>query len=106
MVIGNILLIVVVLMVFVWLFIEFKRAKHKLLAIFLIFLLLFTYWGFVASIKDKDINFKSLDGIKTAGQLYFAWLGNVFTNLKSLTGNAVKMDWKGEQTNPDASSKK
>ena len=99
MVIGTTLLVVGILIVGIWVFIEFKRFKHKLLAIFLILLIIFTYVSFLVTLKGKDINFRSIDGIKEAGTLYFSWLGSVFGNLRTITTNAIRMDWSPENGN-------
>ena len=94
MVIGPTLLVVAVLIVAVWVIIEIKRFKHKVFAIFLIALILFTYLSFAVVIKGEDIDFKTGAGLKRAGQLYFSWLGSLFGNLKSITTHAIDMDWK------------
>jgi len=94
MVIGPTLLVVAVLIVAVWVIIEIKRFKHKVFAIFLIALILFTYLSFIVVIKGEDIDFKTGAGLKRAGQLYFSWLGSLFGNLKSITTHAIDMDWK------------
>ncbi len=94
MVIGTTLIIVGILVVAIWLFIEFKRFKHKMLAIFLILLIIFTYVSFMVTLKGKGIDFKTVPGLKKAGQLYFSWLGSIFKNLKSITGHIIRMDWK------------
>ena len=99
MIIGTTLLVVGILIVGIWVFIEFKRFKHKLLAIFLIMLIIFTYVSFLVTLKGKDINFRSIDGIKEAGTLYFSWLGSVFGNIKSITTNAIRMDWSPDPGN-------
>jgi len=96
MAIGTTVLIVAGIVVLIWVFVELKRFKHKIFAMFLIALILFSYLGFMASIKGQDINFKSIDGLKTAGSLYLSWIGNVFKNMKSITTNAIKMDWRSE----------
>lgn len=98
MVVGTTLLIVASLIVVIWLVVELRRFRHKMLAIFLIALILFTYLGFMASIRGKDLNLRSADGIKTAGKLYLSWLGSVFGNLKTITVNAIHMDWKSNET--------
>ncbi len=98
MIIGTTLLIVGILIVGIWIIIEFKRFRHKLLAIFLILLIVFTYVSFLVTLKGKDIDFKSIDGIKTAGTLYFSWLGSVFSNVKTITTNAIRMDWSANES--------
>jgi len=65
-------------------------------------IILFSYFSFVYSIKGKDIDFKTIEGIKTAGQLYFSWLGNSFSNFKTITANAIHLDWKAENTTKES----
>ncbi len=93
MAIGVTLLVVAVLIIAIWVIIEIKRFRHKLFAIFLIVLILFTYISFTSVLKGKDINLKSASGLKEAGSLYLSWLGSVFGNLKSITTHAIHMDW-------------
>ena len=61
-------------------------------------MILFAYFGFTSAIKYEDIDFKTIDGLKRAGTLYLSWLGTVFTNSKSITTNAIAMDWKPNST--------
>lgn len=83
---------------------QFGKIRHRIIAFFLIFLLVFTYFSFSFVIKDRDIDLKSKEGIKEAGSLYFLWLGNAFKNVKVATGNLVKMDWKPDESNNSNSS--
>ena len=98
MAIGVTFFIVAFLVIAVWLVIEFKRLKHKLLAFFLIGLILFTYISFTVSLKGHDVDFKSISGVIEAGKLYFSWLGGVFINFKSITTYAFKQEWNKENT--------
>lgn len=93
MAIGVTLIIIGVLVASIWVIIEIKRMKHKLFAIFLIALILFTYVSFSVTLKSHDIDYKSVSGITEAGKLYFSWLGSMFGNMRSITTNAIKMDW-------------
>lgn len=104
MAIGTTLLIVGILVALVWIVIEFKRFRHKLLAVFLIVLIILTYVSFLVTFKGKDINLNSIEGIKEAGTLYFSWLGSVFGNVKTITTNAIKMDWSPEENVSSGSS--
>lgn len=106
MAVGTTLLIVIVLVGIIWVLVEFKRFRHKMWAVFLIALILFTYISFLATIKGKDLNLKTMDGIKDAGKLYFSWLGSVFTNVKTITTNAIHMDWKANETIINSNSTK
>jgi len=47
----------------------------------------------MASITGKNVDLNSAEGLKEAGVLYSEWLGNGFENLKTLTTNAIKLDW-------------
>lgn len=94
MAIGVTLLVIAVLLIAIWVIFEVKRFRHKLFAIFLIVLILFTYLSFTAVLKGKDVDIKTVSGLKEAGSLYVSWLGSIFGNLRSITTHAVDMDWK------------
>ena len=91
------LILVIILVVAIWLIIEFKRFRHKILAVFLILLIVFTYFSFSAVIKGHALDLKTPDGLKEAGKLYLVWLGHAFKNVKVVTSNAISMDWKGNE---------
>ncbi len=95
---GITLFIVAVLIIVIWVLIEIKRLRHKIFAMFLIFLILFTYVSFTVVIKDKQVDFGNLQGWMEAGKLYLSWLGSLFVNFKTLTTSAIKMDWKANDT--------
>lgn len=96
--VGFAFFVVVALILVIWIFIEIKRMRHKLFAIFLIALILFTYISFSVVLRGKNIDYTSVSGWTTAGKLYFSWLGNAFENFKTLTSSAVKMDWEGNKS--------
>ena len=98
MVIGITFFIVAALIVAVWILIEVKRFKHKIFAVFLIFLILFTYLSFSYTLSGQDIDLKTISGITEAGKLYMVWLGSMFSNVKVITANVIDMDWKGNTT--------
>ena len=98
MVIGITVLIISVLIIAIWVIIEIKRLKHKLFAIFLIGLILFGYFSFTVSLRGQDIDIKTVPGIIEASKLYFSWLGSAFGNMKSITTNAIRMDWGVNET--------
>ncbi len=92
------LILLLVFVVTIWLFIEFKRFRHKIVAVFLILLIVFTYFSFVSVIKGKNLDLMSMDGAKEAGRLYLVWLGHAFKNVKVVTSNVISMDWRGNET--------
>lgn len=89
---------IVFLIVLIWLMIEFKRMRHKTFAFFLIFLILFLFFSFAFVFSEKNVDYKTGSGIIEAGKIYLSWLGTLFNNLKSITTNAIKMDWKGNES--------
>lgn len=93
MAIGVTFIILAGLILAIWVFIEFKRFRHKIWAIALILVILLGYFSFSAAVKGKDVNLKSMDGLKNAGGLYLAWLGHAFGNMKVITTNAISMNW-------------
>ncbi len=95
---GLTLFVIAGLIIAIWVVIEIKRLKHKIFAIFLIALILFTYVSFSLTLKSHNLDLKTVSGIMTASKLYFSWLGSLFVNLKTLTANVIKMDWSGNDT--------
>lgn len=93
MAIAISLVIVGVVIILIWLIVEFKRFRHKLLALFLIVVVLSLYISFTMALKNRDIDFASVSGVKEAFGIYFSWLGTVSQNFKSITSKAVEMDW-------------
>jgi D-alanyl-lipoteichoic acid acyltransferase DltB (MBOAT superfamily) len=98
MAIGLVLLVICVLVIAIWLIFESKRMKHKIFAILLIGLVLFSYFSFVFVFKGKEIDYTSFDGIQDAATMYFSWLGTIFVNFKTITTKAINMDWSGNET--------
>jgi len=98
MVLGLPLFIIAILIIGIWLLFGFKRMKHKFFAIFLIALLLFSFFTFNAAFNGKELSVNNTSDLGKIFKVYFSWLGNIFGNMKSITANAVKMDWNGNQT--------
>ncbi len=95
----NILLlmgVLVAIVLFFYIKIEFRKAKDKIfITLFIVFILL-SYFSFTSVLGGRNINFASFSGLSKAGSIYFSWLGSIFFNIKSITGNAIKMDWSGK----------
>lgn len=94
--IGVTMLVIGVLIAAIWLVIEIKRMRHKLFAVFLIALILFTYISFSVVLKNEHVDLTSVSGIGKASKLYVAWLGSAFSNIKAITSYATKQDWSSE----------
>jgi len=93
MVIGTTFIVISVLIIAIWVIIEIKRLKHKLFAIFLIGLILLGYFSFTYSISGQNIDLKTIPGMMEASKLYFSLVVSFFGNMRSITTNAIKMDW-------------
>jgi len=90
---GITLFIISILIAGIWIFIELQRFRHKIFAIFLIGLILFTYVSFILTIKGSDLDLGTVPGLVQAGKLYFVWLGSVFDNMKTVTAQVIGMNW-------------
>ncbi len=102
---GSTFFVFAALIIVIWVFVEIKRLKHKIFAIFLIVLIIFTYVSFSISVSDQNIDLKTVPGILKAGKLYFSWLGTLFSNAKSITAYAAKQDWKDYNVSLNDTSK-
>ena len=90
--------VIAALVIGIWLLFGFKRMKHKFVAILLIGFLLFGFFSFNIVFKGKDVSVNNVSDIGKIFKIYFSWLGNVFGNMKTITGQAIKMDWQGNKT--------
>jgi len=96
--IGIIVIILIALIVMIWAIMEAKRLRKRLLAIFLIGLVLFAAFTIFFAFKGKQADLKSFSGITDAVKVYFSWYKIFFSNMRTLTGNVVNMNWKGNST--------
>jgi hypothetical protein len=99
--------IVILLLIVIGIFaLRLNHKRHKYLIIFLIIISLFVYISMTVIATKNNLDLNSFNGfIKTAG-LYGGWLANGFNNLKSITGNTVKMDWSNTNASIFGSAKK
>ena len=105
MAIGVAVFIMVIAIVVIYVLIEVKRLRHKIFAIFLIALILFSYLSVAFIFRDQDIDLKTIPGVIIASRLYFSWLGNIFVNFKQITTKAIQMDWGTNETAEDFGEK-
>ena len=90
-------LIAIIALVLLFLFLR-KYIEHKVIVVVLVLLFVFILISFLTitgSIKSYNIDWKSADGIVQIGKVYVSWIGQVFVNLKTMTGNAVNLNWHG-----------
>ena len=90
---GIILFVIGIIIIIVWFINAFSTIKYKIFAVLLIAIILFTYISFSVTIRDKNIDLTTVSGFVTANKLYFSWLVNVFKNFKTVTVQAIKLDW-------------
>ncbi|HTY43748.1 MAG TPA: hypothetical protein VMC80_00710 [Patescibacteria group bacterium] len=88
--VGIAIGVILALIVIIWVSAEFKRAKHKFLAIFLVAVILFIYFSATSVFSGKNVDLKSIGGITDAFKIYFSWLGSAFGSVQTFTSNAVK----------------
>ena len=81
------------LITLLFLFFKARNMKHKSYAIFVMLFIIFLYVSGSLVIKKGGINVYSFNGLIQGIKLYFSWLGSLFGNLKTMSGEAVKMEW-------------
>lgn len=85
LIIGSILVI--------FLLVKVKYIKHKLTWILIIIIIIILYLGFIAISSQNEIKFNSVESTGASIKLYLSWFGHNFQNLKTLTGQAINLDW-------------
>ena len=88
----NLIIIALIIGALIFL-LKARHFKHRISILLIMLLMLFFYFTFTFAIKDYSIDLKTTGGITSAVNIYFSWLGHAFDNVKTLTGNAIKMDW-------------
>lgn len=81
---------------FVFIISLIKKNLFITFIVCVILLLSFTFYKFH---KVHDVDLTSFGGVVQAGRLYFAWFLNLFKNVGSITGYAIKQDWILNSTN-------
>lgn len=104
MAIGFTFFVLALVIIAIWVLVEVKRLRHKVFALFLIGLILFSYISFSLVLKDKEVDLNTIPGFVRAGKLYLVWLGSVFGNLKQITMQAVGMEWSPNKSIEDQDS--
>lgn len=74
-------------------FIHFNHLKAKVLLITAIVIILFVAATFAAVVHNNPTDWKSPSSIFSIVKVYFMWVGQAFDNMRTLTANAIRMDW-------------
>ena len=91
--IGVAVMVIGIVIVAIWIVIELKRMRHKVFAIFLIALIIFSYISITYVLKGKDVDLKTTSGLIKGIKIYAGWLASAFGNIKTITSNVINMDW-------------
>ncbi len=70
-----------------------NHLKHRFSLTGAIILVIFVYITFSYAIGGENLDLKSAEGIGSGIKIYFSWLAGSFNNVKSITANAVNLDW-------------
>ena len=96
----NLFLVVLIILVLItiWVFYGLKELKHKSGTFLLIALILFLSFSLYFVFKGKDLTVTNFSDLGRLGNLYVSWLGTVFDNIKTVTAEAIKMNWQTNKT--------
>ena len=92
MVTGSLVLSLAVFAIAIWVILEIKKLKYKILAIFLIALVLFGYFSFNLALEGQNLDLTDFNGVAEASGIYFSWLNSAFGNAKTVTSMAIEKD--------------
>ena len=59
----------------------------------LIFLVMFLILGALFIISDNNLAMVKKENSQKFYQIYLGWTNKIYSNLKSMTGNVIRMDW-------------
>ena len=94
----NWLLIIIIVLGIVAI-LKFTHLKHRIYIIVIVIVLLFLLGTFSLVANNNSIDLKTSSGTIQAMRVYFVWLGQSFSNLKTLTANVIGMEWVPEGHN-------
>jgi hypothetical protein len=86
-----ILIIAIVGLVFLVMKIANKKQELAVKSTLAIFTLLAISMGYVYIKSGFDLT--SFEGVKGFAKLYLSWLQSAFSNVKTITANAIKLNW-------------
>jgi hypothetical protein len=73
--------------------VKLTHFKNNLILAWTFGFILFLVLTFIKVSSSNHIEINSPSGVFSAIRLYFSWLGQVASNIKVITGNAIRMDW-------------
>ncbi|MEK6828721.1 MAG: hypothetical protein AABY15_01235 [Nanoarchaeota archaeon] len=97
MITGSVILYGIAIAIALWMLVKITRFRHKILAIFVIALILFGYFSFNTAFKGQAVDLKDFRGLTEASAVYFSWLGSVFGNAQTITSRVVENNSRDKQ---------
>lgn len=86
--------IIIVLLVVVGIIaIKMNHLRHRIFIIILILIALFFYVTLTFVSNKNNVDLTTMNGFMNGVKVYGGWLVHNFQNIRSLTGNAINMDW-------------
>ena len=58
-----------------------------------VFVLMFLILGSLIIINNNDLNIYGEEGSKEFVRIFSGWVDGIYENVKTMTGNFVKLDW-------------
>ena len=92
-------LLIVIIILGVVAILKFTHLKHRVFIVLIVLVLLFLLGTFSFVAQNNSIDLETSSGTIQAMKVYFVWLGQSFTNIKTLTANVIGMDWVPEGHN-------
>ncbi len=86
-------LIILILGVIAAIFLKASHIKHRVTLLVLILFALFLVGTIGLIAKSNELDIDDTEGFFNAAKVYTGWLINGFDNMKTIVGNAIKMDW-------------
>ncbi len=59
----------------------------------LVFLIMFLLLGALFIISNNNLALVKKENTQKFSQIYLNWTNNIYSNFKSITGDAIKLDW-------------
>jgi hypothetical protein len=87
-------ILLLLLVVAVYVFVKATNKGQNVWSYFLVIAAIFLLISVVYVSTSSDVELGSLDGVIGFSKLYFSWLGGVFSNFASITGNVVNLNWR------------
>lgn len=74
-------------------YIKLTSTRDQVKLVIAVILVLFLFGTILVVYTSNKLELDSSEGLKDSAKIYFGFLANGFKNLKTITGNAIKLDW-------------